>query len=137
LKDEFVYPFITDDGGAEQKLFSSKVFFQNEFYHVLMPNKFTAILIYPLNFITYDFHVSVLKEGRGQLAVDAVKKALAEYIFKKTPCRKIIIFVPDFNKSMIRFAHNIGAKIEGVIKNSFLKRGKLYDMQLFGLSKEV
>lgn len=136
LKDDAVYPFIEDDGSPQKELFTAKPFLENTNFHVLMPNNQTAILVYPVNYITYDFHIAVLKEGRGQMAVDAAKRALKEYIFNKTPCLKIIIQVPAFNRGMIRFARNLGARIEGVLKNSFLKSGKLHDQLIFSLSKE-
>jgi hypothetical protein len=137
LKDDYVWPFITDDGCPEKKMFTSKPIIEDKRSIVLMPNEFTAILMVPLNFITFDFHLAVLKPGRGQMAVDTVKKTIKEYIFVKTPCRKIIMQVPNFNISMIRFAKVLGAQLEGVLKDSFLKDEKLYNQQIFSISKEA
>lgn len=88
----------------------------------------------PVNSITYDCHIALLPEACG-IAVDICKGAI-QWIFRNTKCLRLIASVPEYNKLAIRLARESGMEFMGINKKSFLKEGRLFDQQLFGISKE-
>jgi hypothetical protein len=135
LMDDSVFPYTTDDGSPSKEDFPMWPLLEDKRIYVLMPNEDSVAVAFPMNFITYDFHFNALKPSRGNIAVEAVNKAIG-YMFTKTPCRKLVAQVPTNKVRVAAFFTKIGMQVEGGITKSFLKRGVLYDQIIFGLTKE-
>ena len=60
---------------------------------------------------------------------------LGRAIFADTPALKIVVFIPEFNRLMIACMKKIGMKHEGVITGAFLKRMRLYNLHVYGISR--
>jgi hypothetical protein len=135
LKADEIYPNITDDGSMPVEEFTICESLKCELNYYLMPNENMLVCMHPMNSITFDCHVNVLNAGRNETLMDESKKVL-DYIFSKTPCQKMIAFIPVKYVNVMRYAMRIGMKIEGDSKESYLKDGVLYDQYLFGLTKK-
>jgi len=104
--------------------------FAGVFYNEKMAGAFK---VRKLNEYCYEIHGGVHPDfwGNGPKICEALGRAL----FSQTPCLKIIAIIPEFNKLMRKCVQSIGMKQEGVIKKSYLKRMRLHDQYLYGISK--
>lgn len=135
LDDDSVYapingckcPITKKGKNAKQLLDDSRV-------HVLMPNEFSVFIFLPHSIELYIGHSAILLEGRGRLGIMAGKSA-AKWMFENTRCIKIFGLTPVFMKHVIKYNKLLGFVQEGLLKNSCVKDGVLYDQILFGLSK--
>lgn len=84
--------------------------------------------------ILWEVHTCILPEYRGATA-DAAAKALIAYVFEHG-CLKLITLVPSFNRAAMLFALHAGLRMEGTLKASFQKGGRLYDQALLSVNKE-
>jgi hypothetical protein len=104
--------------------------------YVLSPNEWTVYVFIPVNnSILFEGHTQVMPEGRGEMALASGRKALA-YMFTKTPCLKIVGFTPVYNLAALRFHSLLGFQNEGLLTKSYLKDGRLHDMQIVGMTRE-
>lgn len=93
-------------------------------------------MMHPHNFICYEVHTCLLRSaffvpGRG----DAAAAQFIEWVWRNTPCRRLITNVPDYNWAARRFAERAGMTQFGVNERSFQKDGRLYDQIELGISK--
>lgn len=97
--------------------------------HVLMPvDGFVAIFI-KHNQVLYTFHVAALPEARGQVAIDAGKKAF-EWMFQNTDCMKIFSFVPALRTNVVKYMESLGMVKSGTIKKSIVMDCELEDQEI-------
>lgn len=89
--------------------------------------------LHPLNYITYVAHINMLPQYRGEYALEASQLAI-NYMLENTPCRKFVTTIPLYYKNAIRFTQKLGFKLEGRLKNAYLKNGQLDDLIIMGLS---
>jgi len=135
LSDEMIYPHIIDDGcGDDLKYKMARLLLENPAVYCLMPNQYTLFIFFQLNYVLYEGHMQVLKNGRGREAVKAGKDSL-KWMFKNTPCEKIIGFTPDYCKEAVMLAIKAGMKREGILTKSWKKDGILYDQIITGVNK--
>jgi hypothetical protein len=135
LKADEIYSCITDDGSLPVEDFTIKSVLENELHYFLMPNENMLVTMHPVNSITYECHVNVLDAGRNETLMQESRKVL-EYIFYKTPCRKMIAFIPAKYQNVMRYVTRIGMSIEGILTKSYLKNEILYDQYVFGFTKK-
>ena len=135
LKADEIYPNITDDGSVPVEEFTIREVLESELNYFLMPNDNMLVIMHPANSITYECHVNVLNVGRNETLKDESRKVL-DYIFNKTPCRKMTAWVPSKYMNVMKYCIRIGMQREGTCEKSYLKDGVLYDRYLFGLTKE-
>ena len=92
-----------------------------------------AFLVKAWNENCYEIHGSVHPDywGRGV----EICEFMGRELFLKTPCLKIVAVIPEFNRLMRRCVQKIGMEQEGIIKKSYLKNMKLYDMYVYGMTK--
>lgn len=91
------------------------------------------ITFMPVNSITWNPHVNIIAQGRG-LGTELVKRGL-EYMFSRTPCRKVVAFPPAPNIAMIRVFEKCGFQREGYSPNSFEFKGETFNRVLLGIGK--
>ncbi len=86
---------------------------------------------HPINGITFDFHIMVLPEYRGDfIRLDIVDSI--SWMFNSTPCRKIEASVPEFNERMRKAIIKWGFAQEGISRGSFMKNNTIYNRHVFG-----
>lgn len=136
LKHDSIYPFISDDNFPPVDEFTIEPLLVNPGVHVLTTNEYSVFLGVPVvNTIVYDYHVNILPEGRGKIAVESNIQAV-DYLFHETECQKLISFIPELYPNVLKFALANGEVEEGLLHKSFLKNGKLYNIHVLGITKE-
>lgn len=135
LRDESVYPWISDDGSVSAGAFTTKPFFYNPSVYVLSPNQWSVFIFLPVNSCCFDVHSNVLPEGRGVKAIVA-GKAVLNWMFQETKCLKVITSIPVFNAPAYALARRCGMTPEGKNRKSFLHKGVLYDQHMLGITEE-
>lgn len=87
----------------------------------------------PESGITWIVHTALLPCAWGDVGLEAARQ-LSDWIWKNSPCRRIITSVPSPNRLALHFALKAGMKIYGVNRASFLKNGVYCDQVCLGLS---
>lgn len=129
-----ILPFISDDGVINSEIDFSK----SPMFFVLIRCDEQVAGFYGLQFhnsVMLEIHTCLLPEFRGTCGNLAAKKIIA-LLFENTVCRKLITYVPSFNRPALVYAKRAGLQVEGCIKKSFLKDGILFDQILLGIEKE-
>lgn len=132
-----VYPMTMYDGKVRVDDFSAdKLIRCGPPTYVLIDdcNCFVSVSV-PENSVTWVVHENVLPDARGKKAVKICNE-MASWMFKNTPCQKLIGYTPVSHRRAVVFAQMCGFKIEGRIKNSILINGNLEDLYVVGLGKE-
>lgn len=89
----------------------------------------------PHNEVAVDIHTNFLPHGYGELARGAIPLIL-DYMFNVGGWDKVITEVPAFNRLAHRYVKQTGMKQEGVLTSSFLKDNTLYDVFVYGMTRE-
>lgn len=87
----------------------------------------------PVNSISWNPHIAIFPESRG-CGTEVLLHALA-WMFKNTPCEKVVAYPPAFNTRMIRVFEKCGFFLEGRSPRSFKWRGEYHDRILMGKEK--
>lgn len=77
----------------------------------------------------------ISKEFEGKGIVNASLKVFIHFLFEKTGLNKIEIHFSPGNKRSARVAEHLGAKIEGVIRESAVRNGTIEDVIITGILK--
>lgn len=104
--------------------------------YMLIPDNIGCFTYHPWNSVTWEMHSAVLPEYRGKQALEGASLA-GHWMFDNTPCRKIVTLIPANNVRARALAHAGGMVKEGIVTQSYLKGGKLIDMHIYGITKEV
>lgn len=91
--------------------------------------------VQPFNRTTLDLHCYIPKENRNKSKTMTLKAI--DWIKKESPSmyKKIITQVPSIYRHIKVFVMSVGFELEGAYKKSFVKNGKLYDLNLFGMTR--
>ena len=90
-------------------------------------------MFHPQNGICWEVHTALLPIAYG-VPGRLAAQLLPSWIWKHTPCRRIVTNVPSTNRLALRFAIAAGMKIFGINRASYLKGGKLCDQICLGIS---
>lgn len=136
---EKIWPYVVDDGapGIDTLDFSDALKHPNNYFIIVEENEYpiAVFLFHPWNTVTYEMHSAVLPEYRGAGSREAAYLA-GMWMFKNTPCQKIVTQIPQINVLARALAKRCGMTLEGNNRKSFLKNGKLLDQYIFGICKE-
>lgn len=134
-----IYPYVSDDGSPSPEEFDPRESVRNDAMYFLVPmaaeRPAGLYVVYPHNLVMYEVHACILPEYRGSVAGEAAR-AMVQWVFERTPCRKLIALVPAFNRLAHQYARRAGFVDVGVITQSYLKAGVLYDQHLLAIEKE-
>lgn len=87
--------------------------------------------------ISVSIHIHIPKENRGRHTIEIgrdILKWVKEHA--KGKLKKLTTSIPVIYKDVIRFAHYLGFKDEGINRKSIMKNGKLIDKLNLGLMIE-
>lgn len=89
--------------------------------------------IKPFNRTTLDLHCYIPQENRNKSK--SMTLGVIEWINKESPAmyKKIITQVPSIYRHIKIFVLSVGFELEGSYKKAFLKNGKLWDLNMFGM----
>lgn len=94
-----------------------------------------VFILHAHNSVTCEIHTCILPGHRGHSSVRYGREAL-RWMIDNTPHQKIITHVPAYNRVALALARRVGMVEEGVNRASFLKRGRLYNQTLLGITQE-
>lgn len=130
-----VVDYISDDEEVDPELLAYICLSQSERFIVLMPAKDTLFVLTKINSITYEVHTCIVEGTARKKAIKNTLKAM-DYMFNETPCEKIISYIPEFNRRATIFSMLCGMEKEGLVKKSFKKKHKVWDLILVGITKD-
>lgn len=97
------------------------------------PDTLGLWMFVPQNGVCWEVHTALLPCAWGDVGLTAAR-LLPDWIWRHTPCRRIITNVPATNRLAMHFARRAGMKIFGANRASYMKGGKLWDQICLGLS---
>lgn len=131
-----VYPWVTDDGSPEASEFQPLQADGDGVIYVLVESGAArgVFAFFRQNAVTTEAHTCVLPQmwGRTHLAAQA---AIA-WVFEHTGFERITTSVPQDNPLAARLARRAGMTLYGHNPSSFLRKGVLLGVDLFGISKK-
>jgi len=133
MRDDSVYPFISDDYSPLAENFSAAPILQDKKSYILSPNDHSVFLFIPFVARAYWMHSCVLPGGRGRIAVEAAKECI-DYIWRAGAVKILGTVAGNYPKAFA-FAKKIGLKHTHTIKKTMFNGGALVDIHLF--EKEV
>lgn len=130
-----IWPHISDDGSPPVRDYRPPE--GEHIWYVLAWDDGEELLglwmLHPENSVTWQIHTCLLPSAWGDPAI-AAARALPEWIWQHTVCRRIITNVPSSNRLALRFAIRAGMVVYGINRGSYLKDGILQDQVCLGLS---
>lgn len=107
---------------------------EGPFVSVFDDDKMAAsFTVTPWSEYCYQIHGGVAKKFWGRGAEICV--ALGMFLFRGTPCVKIVAVVPEYNRLMRKCLLKSGLLEEGRIKKSFFKNMRLHDQIIYGVER--
>jgi hypothetical protein len=88
----------------------------------------------PENTICWKAHPCLLPKAFGEKSRQ-ITAGFIEWLWKNTPCMRLIAEVPKENQIVKKYALDCGMVEFGVNEASLMKGGKLHDQILYGISK--
>lgn len=92
------------------------------------------VAYYSTSFVIFDIHIGILPQYQHQMTQEIVIKSNA-WIFARTPCEKILAFVPITKLNVLTLALKCGFKEECYLQASFLSDGTLTDQHLLSIGR--
>jgi hypothetical protein len=136
LSDDSIYiPVNGEPCKNEDRENIAEDILNNKKIYVLMPDEFSVFIFFPHSEELYVGHSAILPGGRGKSGIKLCKAAV-QWMFDNTECIKIFGLTPVYLKHVIIFNKLVGFEQEGLLTDSCIKDGILYDQILFGLSKQ-
>ena len=77
----------------------------------------------------------IIKEKEGQGIMTACINSFVGFLFGKVGLNKLEIHFIPTNKRSARIAERLGAKVEGVLRQSYMQNGLIEDLVITGLLK--
>jgi RimJ/RimL family protein N-acetyltransferase len=91
-------------------------------------------MLVPHNAVCWEIHTALLPDAWGTQARRAAVVML-DWVWRNTPCRRIVTNVPADNRLAFHFALEAGMEPYGTNEASFLKNGRLFDQICLGISR--
>lgn len=130
-----IWPWISDDGAGTPEDY--RPIDHPAVWYVTVVSRgelMGAWAFIPENSICWGMHTLLLPKAWGTFAHRALRD-LIKWVWDNTPCQRIVGTAPVFNRLVIAFAKGAGMEEYGMNPKSYLKRGKLYDQILLGISR--
>ena len=135
MTDESVYPHITDDGCPAVLDFEPANGPGMLYVLVVEGVELLGLFLFvKQNSICWEVHTCLLPNAYGPKARRAAEE-MADWLWRKTPCERLVTSVPITNPLAGKFAVRAGMEQFGKNPRSFLKHGQLVDQLLLGMSK--
>jgi hypothetical protein len=88
-------------------------------------------ILVPWNAVCWEAHACLLPNAWGERARHACREGI-EWLWKNSPCRKLMGNICRDNRLALAFARRVGARIIGVNEDSIFKHGALRDQIIVG-----
>ena len=130
-----VYPNVSDDFSPKREDFVPIE--HPGIWYVLVSDGEELLGVFtfiPQNAVCWEVHTCLLPNAWGERAKDA-GRGVIQWIWDNTPCLRIVTNVPRYNRLALGFALQSGLKQFGNNSRSYMKKGKLHDQILLGISR--
>jgi RimJ/RimL family protein N-acetyltransferase len=133
-----IYPWVANDIYVwnETKV---KLYLINEKIYFLAPEKdgekIGFYVFIPQSENLYELHGCILPQYWGEDNKQAYKE-VEQFMFKETPCTKLIIGAPEDNIRLIKFAEKRDFKLMGILNKCFLRNNNFLDLFIYTKDKE-
>jgi RimJ/RimL family protein N-acetyltransferase len=87
----------------------------------------------PQTHVCWEAHIVLTPTCRGKRGI-ALTGAMFAWLWAHTECRRLVAAVPVYHRRAVRFCALVGMERIGVNRRAFLRRGRLHDTVLFGIS---
>lgn len=134
MKDESVYPFITDDGSPPSIEFSAQPMLGLGSSYYLMDEVSRLFVFHKACHKVYVVHTCVPEGLRGAGAFRAGEAAV-NWMFSHTDAEKIVSMVPEYQRGTLLYAMRCGFKKEGFLKRCWFKDGEACGLHIVGKEK--
>ena len=132
---EKIWPHVSDDGAGHPEDYQPVNHPAIWYVTVLSNGQLMGAWIFtPENSICFGVHTCLLPQAWGSFAHCAAR-AMAQWVWEHTPCKRIVTTVPTYNRLALAFAKGAGMEQYGLNPRSYQKNGKLYDQILLGISR--
>lgn len=131
-----VYPHITDDGCGPAEDFRPHESELIYYALVRIDGEPAGVFMFVTeNSVSCQVHTCMGPRAWG-VSAEAAKEA-AKWVFSTTPFVRINTQVPVYNKLAERLSIKAGMTQYGLCPKAFKKNGQLWDIALYGMSKEI
>lgn len=89
----------------------------------------------PVTNVAWNPHIALLPEHQGCGLGHLTMRHAIEWMFRSTPCEKLIAYPPVFKLAMIRVFYKCGFAQEGLQARAIRWYGELHDRMVMGLEK--
>lgn len=130
-----IWPHIADDGTPPVEQFEPPD--HPAIWYVLIYDGDELLGLWalvPHNSVCWEIHTALLPTAWGARARRAAAE-FKEWLWRQTPCRRLITAVPASNRLALRFAEAAGMRAWGVNERSWLRNGHLEDLIMLGISR--
>lgn len=109
----------------------------NEFWVCIYsgPTNIGCYRIHATGAICYEIHAFIIPEHRKKHSMDASRLILEWAVKNVHGLEKIFCKIPSLYKNVVAHTVNMGFSREGSRTECFLKNGKIYDLEFFGITK--
>lgn len=92
-------------------------------------------LFIPQNAICWEMHTCLLPHSWGRETGLPAAIAMLAWLWRNTPCQRLVTSVPSFNRLALQFGKRMGLAVYGTNERSYQKDGILHDQILLGVSR--
>jgi len=105
----------------------------NDTFYLMDETKNGVVQLDPMNGVCCQVHIAVTPDMWGS-GVKFAKECILWGV-ERTTYMKAVVMIPAFNRLTIKLIKECGFDKEGLLKKSFLKNWKLYDQEVYGITK--
>jgi RimJ/RimL family protein N-acetyltransferase len=128
------WEIVKDDSPVSFEDYNAPLDENNRWYASYEDDQLVALFyVHRLNLITWQLHIQFRPQYWGKDMSTAHSKALLDYIWKDTECKKLYAIVPAYADYVLKLAKRVGFKQEGRTKKSFQKNGVIHDQIHIGV----
>ena len=84
--------------------------------------------------VLWEIHAALLPIAWGKPSRQIFPELL-DWIWEHTTCHRLIADIPDFNRSALKYAEDVGMVRWGINEAAYQKDNKLYNIVMFGISR--
>ena len=137
-----IWPYVSDDFAGEPETWRP---LENPgIWYVLVreaaapaqPDEVRGLFTFlPQNAICWEVHTALLPSAWRTTASEEIARELLQWVWRETPCQRIVTNVPGCNTKALEYAEKCGMKQFGINNGSYQKDGRLHDQILLGISR--
>lgn len=126
-----LWPWLTDDRAGTPEAWVPQT--DNPQIHYLVVHDDGCVLglyiTHPINVALWEVHHAILPSAFKR--TNEIGEAFERWLWENTPAQTAVGFTPAFNRPALKYAKRHGMEPTGILRNSYLKSGRLHDIHIF------